>query len=193
MQLTYNLTQINSDSQLAEVLPPLIELYQQVFAEPPENQVWLRSQVKDMLVSYQETGDLFVTFAPNNKPIGFCATIPFTSSKVWQSQVRDGFVSYALDEEFLRGRFDVDADDVLYIADLIVAPSYRRQGLASQLMKTAIGTGKPVLLRVSLCREGAIALYQKLGFKPMSLFQTARYKQSDGEVKTFEKMLMMLS
>ena len=193
MQLTFNITQINSSERLLEVLPPLVALYQQVFAEPPENQVWLRSQVKEMLVSYQETGDLLVTFDGDDNPIGFCATIPFTSSKVWQSQVSDGFLTHALDEEFLRERFDIDAFEALYIADLIVAPSFRRQGLASQLMKTAIGGRKPVLLRVSLCRESAIALYQKLGFKPMSLFQTARYKQSDGEVKTFEKMLMMLS
>jgi len=39
----------------------------------------------------------------------------------------------------------------------------------------------------------AIALYKKLVFKPMGLFQTAKYKQADGEVKTFEKMLMMWS
>jgi ribosomal protein S18 acetylase RimI-like enzyme len=193
MQLTFNITQTNSDAQLVEALPSLIDLYQQVFAEPPENQVWSPSQVREMLVSYKETGNLFVSFALDDKPIGFCATIPFTSSKVWNSQVSGALSTHLLNEDFLRDKFDINVFEVLYIADLVIDPRYRRQGLASQLMKTAIRDKKPVLLRVSLCREGAIALYKKLGFKPTNLFQTAKYKQLNGEVKTFEKTLMILT
>ncbi|MGB3204628.1 MAG: GNAT family N-acetyltransferase [Crinalium sp.] len=79
------------------------------------------------------------------------------------------------------------------MADLIVDAKYRRQGLATELIKSAISGRKPVILRVSLVREGAIALYKKLGFQPLELFQTASYKQTNGEVKTFEKILMVLN
>ena len=193
MQLTSNIVEINSELQLAKYLPQLIELYKKVFSEPPEYQVWDDEKLQGFFDSYLHNGRLFVAFDLEHNPIGFCAIIPFTQTKVWGSQVSDGKLTYILNQNFLQERFGIDPYNAWYIADLIVDAQYRRQGLATELMKAAISGKQSVLLRVSLCRPSAIALYKKLGFQPLNLFQTAKYQQVNGEVKVFEKMLMVLN
>ncbi|HEY9861417.1 MAG TPA: GNAT family N-acetyltransferase [Candidatus Obscuribacterales bacterium] len=179
-------------SHLVDIGSSLIGLYQEVFAEPPECQVWLESELIAIFNQYVAEGHLFLAEA-NSKVIGFCAAIPLTASKIWHSGASDGFIKYTLDAETLYFKFGIDALHSWYIPDLGVASSHRKRGVATQLMQVAMQAGAPILIRVSLCRKGAIALYKKLGFKPMGLFQTAGYKQCDGSVKVFEKMLMILS
>ncbi|MGB3208900.1 MAG: GNAT family N-acetyltransferase [Crinalium sp.] len=193
MQLTSNIVEVNSEPQLSKYLPQLIELYKKVFAEPPEYQVWSSEKIREFFDSYLHNGHLFVAFDLEYEPIAFCAIVPFIKTKVWDSQVSDGNLTHTLNQELLQDRFGIDVSDTWYIADLIVDAKYRRQGLATELMKTAITGKQSVILRVSLCRESAIALYKKLGFNPMNLFQTAKYKQVNGGVKTFEKMLMLFN
>ena len=179
-------------SHLVDIGSSLIDLYQEVFAEPPECQVWLESELIAIFNQYVAEGHLLLAEA-NSKVIGFCAIIPLTTSKIWHSGSSDEFTKYSLDAETLYSKFGIDAFCTWYIPDLGVAAPYRKRGVATQLMQVAMQAGAPILIRVSLCREGAIALYKKLGFKPMNLFQTAGYKQCDGSVKVFEKMLMVLS
>ena len=58
----------------------------------------------------------------------------------------------------------------IYIVNLNVNPSYRRQGIGHSLMLTALAhygcthQGRPVILDVAKTNNAAIALYQKLGF-----------------------------
>ena len=167
-------------------------MYQQVFIEPPEYQAWSDSELIAIFNQYVLSGHLFVAKS-SERLIGFCASVPLLASKLWQTQASDGSAKYTLDADFLRLRFGIDALHARYIGDLGVAASYRNQGVATRLMQVVMQGGEPVVIRVSLCRESAIALYKKLGFKPMNLFQTASYKQCDGSVKVFEKMLMILS
>ncbi len=192
MQLTSNIVEINSEHQISQYLPQLIELYKSVFSEPPEYQVWSSEKLQEFFDSYLHNGHLFVAFDLEHNPIAFCAIVPFIKTKVWGSQVSNGKLTYTLNQNLLQERFGIDPYNAWYIADLIVDAQYRRQGLATELIKSAISGREPVILRVSRVREGAIALYKKLGFQPLDLFQNASYKQTNGEVKTFEKMLMIL-
>lgn len=184
--------QVKSQTQLLSVRSDLISLYQEVFAEPPEYQVWSELELERIFGNYCDRGYLFVA-VDGSIPVGFCGAIPFTSSSIWCSKASDRFDSVVIDSEQLYSQFGIDVQQAWYIADLGVSSKYRSQGLATELMKAVMSGKQPVLLRVSLCRASAIALYKKLGFQPLNLFQTAVYQQVSGEVKTFEKMLMVLT
>ncbi|HEY9692428.1 MAG TPA: GNAT family N-acetyltransferase [Oculatellaceae cyanobacterium] len=183
--------QISSLPQLSYEGDSLISLYQEVFAEPPEYQIWSRSELESIFADYCDRGYLFVA-VDGSIPVGFCAIIPFISSSIWCSTASDGFNSIVIDSQQLYSQLEIDAQRAWYIADLGVSSKYRRQSLATELLKVACSGRHPVIIRVSLCRKSAIALYKKLGFQPLNLFQNASYKQTNGEVKAFEKMLMIL-
>lgn len=119
--------------------------------------------------------------------------MPLTTSSIWETEVSDGFLIHELNQDFFLHKFGINAESVWYIADLGVAAQYRHLGLRTKLMQTAIAYKKPVLLRVSLVRERAIALYERLGFEDTNLFQKANYQQQNGEIKTFDKIFMFLN
>ncbi|MBD2180606.1 GNAT family N-acetyltransferase [Planktothrix sp. FACHB-1355] len=170
----------------------LIQLYQEIFAEPPEYQIWPEVKLSELFSFYQSSGHLFVAVARLEQPIGFCAILPLTVSSIWQTVVSDGFSTYTLNQDFLYYKFGIDSQSAWYVADLGVAAQHRKLGLGTKLIQRAIACRKPMLLRVSLVRSQAIALYNRVGFEPINLFQKANYKQQNGSVKTFEKMLMLI-
>jgi [ribosomal protein S18]-alanine N-acetyltransferase len=74
--------------------------------------------------------------------------------------------------------------DECHILNLAVHPSFRRMGLASQLMETLIETCRKrgvmdYFLEVRISNEEAIALYRKLGFRVCGLRK--RYYADTGE------------
>ncbi|MDB9512961.1 GNAT family N-acetyltransferase [Kamptonema animale CS-326] len=172
-------------------LSSLIEIYQNIFAEPPEFQQWSNSDLEQILSSYLKLGKLAVALAPDNQVIGLCASIPFKVSKLWESSALFSNNPVSLSANFFQECFQIDVENLDYIADLGVVKAFRHQGGGTQLMK-AIGVLKeqPTLLRVSVCRPEAYALYQKLGFRDMGVKQWAEYRRIDGTIKPSEKILM---
>ncbi len=74
-----------------------------------------------------------------------------------------GEVVAYLTASYVAGEMDIDS--------VAVAESYRRKGLASELIKTAITISRPelVMLEVRESNPSAIALYESLGFKEVGL------------------------
>ena len=176
----------------------LIEFYQTIFAEPPEFQHWEISDLEQFFISYLNLGKLAVALAkpavgiaPDNQVVGFCASIPFKGSKLWESSALFSNNSVSLSANFFQECFQIDVENLDYIADLGVVKAFRHQGVGTQLMK-AMGalSEQPTLLRVSVCRPEAYALYYKLGFRDMGVKQWAEYRRIDGTIKPSEKILM---
>jgi ribosomal protein S18 acetylase RimI-like enzyme len=188
--MQYKIEVVNS-STFPVHLSSLIELYQTIFAEPPEFQHWEISDLEQFFISYLNLGKLAVAIAPDNQVVGFCASIPFKGSKLWESSALFSNNLVSLSANFFQECFQIDVENLDYIADLGVVKAFRHQGVGTQLMK-AIGALKkqPTLLRVSVCRPEARALYQKLGFRDMGVKQWAEYRRIDGTIKPSEKILM---
>jgi len=76
----------------------------------------------------------------------------------------------------------IDAEEVPYVANLIVSHGYRRQGVGTRLVQLAWKICKPrVFLSVDLGNEAALKLYHTLGFQSIldesiDLSFTARQK-----------------
>lgn len=60
-----------------------------------------------------------------------------------------------------------DAPDHQDVLLLVVAPLYRRQGIARRLMKTRLTLKKQMFIEVEATNTPALSLYQSLGFKPI--------------------------
>ncbi|MDB9512849.1 GNAT family N-acetyltransferase [Kamptonema animale CS-326] len=181
-------------STLPNFQTSLIEIYQTIFAEPPEFQHWEIPDLEQFFISYLNFGKLAVAIASDNQVVGFCASIPFKVSKLWESSALFSNNPVLLSANFFQECFQIDVENLDYIADLGVVKAFRHQGVGTQLMNT-IGTLKkqPTLLRVSVCRPEAYALYYKLGFRDMGVKQWAEYRRIDGTIKSSEKILMFRS
>jgi ribosomal protein S18 acetylase RimI-like enzyme len=70
-------------------------------------------------------------------------------------------------------------DEHLHVARLAVAPPYRRRGLGASIMRAAAGWGvtrgaRWCVLQVAEHNDAAVALYQRLGFRPHHRYQYLR-------------------
>jgi ribosomal-protein-alanine N-acetyltransferase len=79
--------------------------------------------------------------------------------------VVDGFVSLAGDRA-VGYVTTVGSDDGAHVAELVVAPDYRRQGRGRELLERALSSADgPVTVAVAPDNEAARALYESLGFR----------------------------
>lgn len=72
------------------------------------------------------------------------------------------------------------------ILNLAVATPYRRQGIATALLRRALSTGGDVYLEVRESNSAAQSLYRKLGFEEIG--QRPNYYQSPHETAIVMKM-----
>lgn len=172
----------------------LIKLYQDVFASPPEYQQWATEDVASMFETYLKYGNIYLAYYLD-KIVGLSASVTFSQSKIYKSVAVDkNNQSFQLDEADFWSKLNIDLHSAHYIADLGVEPFFQRRGIGMSLMQTilaAVPSGSPVLLRVSLVRAGAIALYKKLGFQPLELYQIVNYKRTDETIEPARKMFML--
>jgi ribosomal-protein-alanine N-acetyltransferase len=74
-------------------------------------------------------------------------------------------------------------DTVWHLMDLATAPGHRRRGIASRLLQALLdalpGPGEQLTLEVRRSNHGAIALYERFGFKAAGVRR--RYYQDNGE------------
>ncbi len=91
-----------------------------------------------------------------------------------ETEKDNGIVLYAVENDIVTGLicgyFAADEADITSIA---VAPEYRRQGIAAKLMHEFLGTlpdiTKCIFLEVRESNSAAIGLYEKFGFKKLSI------------------------
>ncbi|MCT7962984.1 GNAT family N-acetyltransferase [Laspinema sp. D1] len=174
-------------------LDELVALYRTVFAEPPSCQWWSKESVVAMFERYFQTGSVLGAFSGEGL-VGFAVVQPLVSASImgqptWiEVEQRWRSLDWQLLDEF--GLLP----DCGYLADLGVASTHRRQGIANELVRLGWRQypDKPMLLRVSSCKSEAIALYLKLGFARLpGLEQRPEYRQQDGSLKTESKFLMV--
>ena len=74
-----------------------------------------------------------------------------------------------LGEEPAGWLYRADLEDELRLADIVLLPSHRGQGVGSALLRemldAAARSGKPLRLTVAATNTGAMGFYEKLGFR----------------------------
>nr|WP_263012628.1 GNAT family N-acetyltransferase [Laspinema sp. D3d] len=174
-------------------LEELVALYRAVFAEPPSSQWWSKESVVAMFERYFQTGSVLGAFS-GDRLVGFAVVQPLAvASIIGQRTWIEPEQQWRLLDWQLLDEFGL-LPSCGYLADLGVAATHRRQGIANELVRLGCQQypDKPMLLRVSACKRDAISLYEKLGFARLpGLEQQPQYRQQDGSVKTESKFLMV--
>ncbi len=67
----------------------------------------------------------------------------------------------------------------IHIAELVVAPAYRREGRATALLATVCGSGHPVTVCVAAANEAARVVYNQWGFTEVAR-HTEQFDSGDG-------------
>lgn len=140
-------------------------LYRQVYSEPPEFQHWDET-LGDYLWKNRPN---ISTYQQGEKLVGLAISMPLAQSAIAHEIITTP------DGEGPVGLYF--PENSWYLSDLLVHPNYRRQGIGSRLLRVAIlkSLNTPWVLRVSTSREGAIALYEKIGFKKVPASQIVYY------------------
>jgi len=158
----------------------LCELYDAVFGGPPDHQQWGAAEVNRWFGELFEKGKILLVYNPeNHKCVGFCAVLPFVLASAYNNGENQGFSThpftdpFPLNQEFWSGQ-GIDITDAWYIAELGVASTLRRRGIAQYLLQEAVAVVPPevkhVLLRVTCHNESANSLYEKIGFTSFQFY-----------------------
>ena len=68
----------------------------------------------------------------------------------------------------------VPCEDGLELDDFYILPSYRGQGIGSQILRRCCSSGKPIMLYVFSENTRAIALYERFGFSVTEVVSATR-------------------
>ena len=130
-------------------LPQLIQVYQSAFAEPPWNETWSDEEVIADLESGLAQQDSIVLVAEANNLVGITwgYTIPMEKFP------------------FLAGKVQ---DSASYMDEIAVDGNARLKGVGTALGEEYIKrANRQVVLRTDQRNEASMALFKKLGFKPI--------------------------
>ena len=155
----------------------LIQLYQDIFAEPPYCEQFSDEEVRDLFTSYVTEGILFLAHF-HNQVVGFGAAMPFAKSAIAH-----------MEEEF-----GLDPDHTWYMAELGVRKDVRRRGLARQLVQVRLDAFPPgtyVIMRTSQSNIASQRLYRSFGFQLLSITQDVVQKRQNGTVQTDKRIFMI--
>lgn len=193
----FKIFQVTNVEQIKEALKTgLIQLYQEIFAEPPYQEYFSKDEVISLFTSYTTEGILLLSYL-QNIVIGFCATVPFTKSAIYGEEIEvSKGVSHILSTICLKESFGLDPKSTWYMADLGVRKDQRQRGLAHQLIKVSLNAlehnVKNVLLDTSEDSVQVQSLYHSCGFQliPNKAREVAQMRQ-DGIVKTDRRLFMI--
>lgn len=77
----------------------------------------------------------------------------------------------------------IEHGDALEVSEIQIQPSHQRQGIGSQLLrdtlKKAHAQNKKVILSTGLQNEGAVRLYERLGFQRVDQSETHIHMESN--------------
>lgn len=175
--LGLKITKIKNKKALNKILElGLIQLYQQVFANPPYNEKFEAQQVREIFEDYLNSrGHIFVASEiDTNRPVAFVTSVP----------VKSEFDVAALAGE----RFKLRRTQ--YFAEDGVASSHQRQGISNRMKHLlldacAASRVKTLLLRTKADNYKQISAVNKAGGSVVSgMFQQVTSKRKDGLMST---------
>lgn len=116
-------------------------------------------------------GDISIAFRLARLPRPMKVTGVISADDVARNFQKGGVLLVA-DDEGVRGFIDVtetEWNQGAYVNNLLIAPSYRRKGVATRLIRSALDWARQRELRMAMLDTStkdypAICLYQKLGF-----------------------------
>ena len=145
----------------------LIELYQEVFSEPPYNEVFETSEVKNIFIDYLNQNGLVFIAKDQDQIIGFSAAMPIAQSSVKEAAQINNL-----------------PESSWYIADLGIINSLRRQKLGTQLIESLLQSLPKKTLAVMRTAEKNYPsqnLFSQLGFKKLNFTQAVSQTRTDGQ------------
>jgi len=176
---TYFVQVIEQNSALKKLLPRgLTKLYQDVFADPPYNELFTEQEVENLFGEYVESGKVVIA-RDQEKIIGFGAAIPLNKRPELCSVLADY----------------VDVDKAWYMSELGVDTDYRRNGIAKSLVEERlreIPANAEVVMRTSVDNLASRALYESLGFELISgCIQNVSQERVSGEVVEDQRLFLV--
>lgn len=106
----------------------------------------------------------------------------FLSANGWENRVSDAGLFHILIANSQRTAVALDQGQIVgfaralcdgvangYISMVVVAPSYRRQGVGSRLIAHIIGNGRSITWVLRAGRESSVPFFTKLGFARSTL------------------------
>ena len=173
----FRLSRIMSQEKLKEALQGgLIQLYQEVFAEPPYLEQFGDEEIRVVFTKYVAKGVLFLAYL-DDQVVGFGAAMPLSESSICHMQ------------EVI----ECDPDRTWYMADLGVRKDVRRCGLARRLVEARLDFLEPgtyVIMRTTQGNLLSRSLYSSLGFQLMPVTQDVSQERQDGTVQADARIFM---
>ncbi len=162
---------ISDESQLNDAFDKgLIDLYIDVFSQPPYEEKFSTDEVKDFFKDYLSLGNIFIC-RDKNTIIGFCASLPLSNEpelcKLLSSK-------------------GIDIKNTIYFAELGVSSNFRQKGIGKKLTQSLLNStgNQSAILRTSENNIKAISLYQKIGFQKLPVVQEVTQMRTSGEMTT---------
>lgn len=148
----------------------LIKLYQEVFAAPPYEEVFQAEEVQQIFEVLFLQGMVLLAREERGLVIGFCAGLPLL-----------------LEERIaqLASNHSIDPAETWYFAELGVAETHRRRGIAQQLVRTLIEKS-PVdrlIMRTAATNIASQRVNEGVGFRVIvDMTQAVSQERTDGTV-----------
>jgi len=155
--------------------------YQTIFSGAPYHERFFPSEAASVLRRAVETRDHIVLLVVKGRSsvVAFGIGVPL-SSRPDVARSMQGLVP---------------ADHSFYLAELGVLDRYRGQGLGKRLVEERLKLidrqkYSHVLLRTSLRRDGAMSIYEELGFEDMGVYMEVASRRNDGGVRTDRRLFL---
>ncbi len=173
----------------------LVELYRDVFAEPPSCHNSPLERIQWMWQQHYESGSKILVATDLGKAIAFAATVLFPRAYLnGTSAVSDAGETVTLDEKWCSDRLGIDPRKAWYLADIGTHPGYRQRGIATALWRETLcclPEDAPIVLRVTQAKQNAVRLYRSWGFELVGLSQYPQYKKLNGQLEIEPKHVMV--
>lgn len=173
----------------------LVELYRDVFAEPPSCHNSPLERIQVMWQQHYEREGKILVATDLGKTIAFAATVPFPRACLnGTSAITDEGETVTLDEKWCADRLGRDPLQLWYLADIGTHRAYRAQGIATALWRETLcwlPEDASIVLRVTQAKQNAVRLYQSWGFELVGLSQYPQYKKLNGHLEIEPKDVMV--
>lgn len=132
-ELSYTIETVSTAAELESAFKQgLIDLYKSVFSEPPYEESFDDEQVTHIFETLFLQGMVLLAREHTDAVIGFCASLPLVLER---------------EIALLAADFDIQVEKAWYFAELGVALTHRRKGIAQQLVLSLIeNTPSPTLV-----------------------------------------------
>lgn len=155
--------------------------YQTVFADPPYNERFFPSEALAVLRAHLETHDHIVLLAVKgvSQVVGFGLCVPAGS----RPEVKRNLGGL------------LPPRQTMYLSELGVLRAHRGSGLGRQLVHTRLALidrrrYSHAALRTSASRDGAYAMYIRLGFEDMGVYMEVSSRRLDGSVTSDRRLFL---